>query len=85
MHIAVVFGPDDAVELAELAVEHASVEEQEGVKGLVLSGGGHSIAHRQLREKATYLLRAELVRGSTVNKGLTFPTQRRYAARVFRE
>jgi hypothetical protein len=32
-------GANDAIELAELAVEDVSVEEQEGVKGLVLGGG----------------------------------------------
>jgi len=38
-----------------------------------LGGGGHAIAHRELREKATHLVAAELVSGPAVNKGLKLP------------
>ena len=72
-NVAVAFGANHAIELAELAAQDVAVEEQQGVKRLVLGGGGHAVSHRQLGEKATHLLAAELVSGPAANKSLKLP------------
>jgi len=44
----VAFGANHAIELAEFAAENVSEEEQEGIKNLVLGGGGHALPHGQV-------------------------------------
>ena len=46
--VAVAFGANHAIELAEFAAENVSEEEQEGIKNLVLGGGGHALPHGQV-------------------------------------
>ncbi len=56
--VAVAFGANDTIELAEFPAQHMAVEEEEGVKCLVLGGGGDAVAHRQLGEEPADLIAA---------------------------
>src|SRR5215472_3291315 len=64
------FGPDDAVDLAEVTAEDVAKEEQEGVKGLVLGGGGGAMLDGERGEEAADFLVAELERGPAADEGL---------------
>src|ERR1019366_9418612 len=54
--VAVVFGANHPIQLAEFTAEDVSVEEEQAVKGLVLGGSRHMLAHRQVGEEAAHLL-----------------------------
>jgi hypothetical protein len=81
--VAVAFGANHAIELAEFTAEDVSVEEQEGVKGLVLGGSGHAMPYRELRKKAPYLIGAELLGGSATNKSLKLPHPKAVGSKGF--
>ena len=50
------FGANHPIQLAEFTAKDVPVEEEQSVKGLVLGGSRHMLAHRQIREEAAHLL-----------------------------
>ena len=68
--VAMAFGANHPVELAKFAAEYVSVEEQESIKGLVLRGGGHPLAHSQVGQEAVNLLGSEIGGGSAADETL---------------
>ena len=48
-------------------------EEQQGVKGLVLGGSSHMLAHRQVGEEAAHLLGSKVGCGAAVHEGRMAP------------
>ncbi len=60
MDVAMAFGANHPIQLAEFTAEDVSVEEQQGVKGLVLGGSRHMLAHRQVGEEAAHLLASKV-------------------------
>src|SRR5262249_28995873 len=59
-NVAVAFGANDTVDFTKFPMQNMAEEEQQGVKGLVLRGGGGPVLHGQRGEEAADFLVADL-------------------------
>jgi len=69
-NVAVAFGANDTVDFTKFPMQNMAEEEQQGVKGLVLRGGGGPVLHGQRGEEAADFLVADLGGGSAADKSL---------------